>query len=253
MGQMHRFFVPQDQIDGKNVTLTGDVAHQLARVLRARPGEEIVVLDGSGWEYLVTLEDISPREVRGRLSERRPSRGEPETKVTLYQGVLRSDRFEFVLQKGTELGVSAFVPVFCERSVSQDTGPEWATGRYARWRKILSEAAEQSNRGRVPALEPHLEFPDACQAARGLSLIPWENEDTTGLKTALERLDSEVSPTPDVSVFIGPEGGFTEREVERARDRGIVPVSLGARVLRAETAAIATATVIMYELGELGL
>ena len=137
---MHRFFVPPGSIEGDSVTLDGAVAHQLVNVLRARPGDRVAVLDGSGWEHTVTLEQISVREVRGTVTERLLSVGEPEVEITLYQAVLKADRFEFVLQRGTELGVAAFVPVFCDRSVPRDRGGEWPGKRRQRWERIVSEA-----------------------------------------------------------------------------------------------------------------
>ena len=249
---MHRFFISPDCIDGDCVTLVGDVARQLVSVLRARPGERIVVLDGSGWEHHVTLEGMTPRRVRGTVTHRLPSKGEPRTRITLYQAVLKADRFEFVLQKGTELGVSVFVPVFCARSVPKDTGTGWLAKRRQRWQRIVTEAAEQSHRGGVPIVGAPLEFFSACGAAEGLVLIPWEQESGTGLRAALGRWKDEGNEGPQVSVFTGPEGGFTRQEVEYARSMGAVPVSLGDRILRAETAAVAAVAAILYETGELG-
>ena len=248
---MHRFFVPTGCIDGERVTLAGNIARQLTNVLRAHPGERIVVLDGSGWEHTVTLERVSSRQARGRVTERLLSKGEPQTKIILYQAALKADRFEFVLQKGTELGVSTFVPVFCARSVPRDRAGEWTARRYQRWQRIISEAAEQSHRGSLPELVPAIDFPRACEAAEGLALIAWEGERETGMRAALQGW-KEGHAGSAVSVFTGPEGGFTQQEIEQARANGVVPVGLGVRILRAETAAIAAVAAIMYEFGELG-
>ncbi len=248
---MHRFFVPPELIDGESVTLVGGVADQLVRVLRTRPGEQIIVLDDTGWEYMVTLESLSRRKVQGRVTKRLRSKGEPGVGITLYQAVLKADRFEFVLQKGTELGVSAFVPVFCARSVPKADG-HGRTMRDRRWMRIITEAAEQSRRGRLPSLKTAVEFSDACERAEGLALIPWEEEGRIGLKSALEEWIHAGRSAKPVSLFTGPEGGLTRQEIERARASGIVPVSLGRRILRAETAAIAATAAILYEAGELG-
>ena len=245
---MHRFFVSPERIDGESVTLAGDLAYQLASVLRASPGDRITVLDDSGWEYLVTLDRVSPGDVRGRVTERSLSEAEPAVRITLYLALLKASKFELILQKGTELGVSEFVPVFCSRSLSKDMGTE----RHQRRRRIISEAAEQSRRGRLPALKPTADFSDACDAANGLGIIPWEEEGENGLKAALERRWQGGHADSEVSIFTGPEGGFTAQEVDYARARGIVPVSLGRRILRAETAPIATVAAVLYELGELG-
>ena len=119
---MHRFFVPPEWINDESVTLSGDVARQLARVLRSRPGDQIVVLDDSGWEYGVILASVTPDQVSGVVTDKTASQGEPNIKITLYQGVLKADKFELVVQKGTELGISVFVPVFCDRSVPVERG-----------------------------------------------------------------------------------------------------------------------------------
>ncbi len=245
---MHRFFVSPDCIDGQDVTLPDNVARQLARVLRFKSGDRIIVLDDSGWEYVVTLTVVDPNAAQGVISDKRVSDGEPDVRLVLYQGMLKSDRFEFVLQKGTELGISAFVPVSCARSVAKGDG----ANRSVRWRKIITEAAEQSGRGRIPILEKPSDFLSACDAHEGFGLIPWEEEADVGLRAVLGRWKANELGISSVSILIGPEGGFTREEVEYARSKGIVAVSLGKRILRAETAGIATATAVLYELGELG-
>ena len=212
-----------------------------------------MLLDDSGWEHQVTLETVSPKHVMGVVTNRLQTRGEPSTKITLYQGVLKSDRFEFVLQKGTELGVSGFVPTFCSRSIPTPRGREWGVSRQARWRKIITEAAEQSGRGRIPTLREPTGFLRACDQVQGLAIIPWEREGGTGLRAALARLKAKGCGGVPISVFIGPEGGFTQEEIDYARARGIVSVSLGNRTLRSETAGIVATTAILYELGELGV
>ena len=245
---MHHFFVDPSCIENDHVSLTGRLAHKIARVLRASPGEQIVILDDTGWEYLVTVEQVAGYEVRGSIADRVPVTGEPRVSVTLYQALLKSDSFEFVLQKGTELGVSNFVPVQSARSVVKaNDSLEGARG--TRWRKIILQAAEQSNRGRLPTLSSPVSFRTASQSAGGLGIIPWECESVTGLKAVFDR--SAASAATEISIFTGPEGGFTADEVEQAKSFDIVPVMLGNRILRAETAALATVAAIMYELGEL--
>ncbi len=246
---MHRFFIDPSFIENGQVSLTGGAAHQISRVLRARPGEEIVVLDDTGWEHVVRLDEVANDEVRGTIAKKTPAAGEPRVTVTLYQALLKSDSFEFVLQKGTELGVSRFVPMQTTRSVAKAGGPQDGA-RAVRWRKIIQEAAEQSHRGRLPTLSSPVAFGAASELAAGLAVIPWERETGTGLKTVLAQ--SSASPAAEISIYTGPEGGFTADEVQQARLSGIVPVTLGKRILRAETAALATVSVVMYELDELG-
>ena len=248
---MHRFFVPPDRINDGKVALPEDVSRQLHRVLRARRGDRILVLDDSGWEYSVALDSVGPDEAHGTVVDRTVSGGEPRIAITLYQSVLKSDRFELVLQKGTELGVSAFVPTLCERSVAGGRERLASANRATRWRRIVKEAAEQSRRGRIPRLDNPVEFAEACDGVEGPAIIPWELQEGPGLKSVVAGWEGQ-NPLTAAGVFIGPEGGFTEREVAYARARGIAPVSLGDRILRAETAGIAVVAAILYELGELG-
>ena len=248
---MHRFFVSPEDIAGPGVTLTGPVAAQLARVLRSRAGDRIVLLDDSGWEYRVTLETVAPRMVTGTITDRVRGEGEPGIPIVLYQAVLKADRFEYVLQKGTELGVSAFVPVLCARSIPN--GISWASKREPRWRSIVREAAEQSRRCRLPRIGPAVDFAEACDRFDGDGLVPWEGETSESLKAALRQIKGRTRPTRlPVGIFTGPEGGFTDREIAYARSRGIVAVTLGKRILRAETAPIAAVSAVLYEFGDLG-
>lgn len=248
---MHRFFVLPEHIYGETVTLVGEVADQLVRVLRARRGDRIVVLDDTGWEHVVILESLNRKEIHGRVTNRFKSKGEPEIKITLYQAVLKSNRFDFVLQKCTELGVSEFVPIICDRSVPR-TAEHHTTPRHQRGLKIITEAAEQSCRGRIPLLKPAVRFSDACEVANGLALIFWEEENKNGLKAVLDETNKGGFSPSSVSIFIGPEGGLTQQEIHIACENGLLPVSLGPRVLRSETAAIVATTAIFYGLGELG-
>jgi len=252
---MHRFFVPSGWIQGNNVTISGPQAHQIAHVLRMRPGDEIIVLDNSGWEIETRLVRVERTGVRGEVQHRRLAGGEPRTKISLYQGVLKSKGFELVLQKGTELGVVEFVPVIAERCVLFDLDAVEKTR--PRWEKIIQEAAEQCRRGRKPALRSPLLYPQACEQARnsgGISLIPWEEEQQVDLRSLLRSapFGPQQSGMPfTVNLFIGPEGGFTPDEATIARRYGLTPVTLGPRILRAETASIAATAAILFELGDL--
>ena len=246
---MHRFFVPPECIVENNVTLPAEVASQLSRVLRARLRDEITVLDDTGMEYVVRLDAVDRDSASGTVISKSPSQGEPSVAITLYQGILKADRFEYVLQKGSELGISSFVPVNCHRTISQNRP---SSPRYTRWRKIIAEASEQSGRGRLPVVQEVIDFDSACEKAIGFSLIPWEEEKATSLKSSLTDRISGAGALSSINIFIGPEGGFTVDEVELANKNGITPVTLGRRILRADTAGIVAATAVLYELGELG-
>ncbi len=163
--------------------------------------------------------------------------------ITLYQSLLKGGKLDIVLQKCTEIGVIKFVPVVCHRAINRDPGGF----RQERWTKIVREAAEQSGRGRVPVIEPVIDFQQACARTDGNAFLPWEEELGLGIRTALQK----AGKIDQVSIFVGPEGGFTGDEVELARSYGIIPVTLGKRILRAETAGMVVASVICYEYGEM--
>jgi 16S rRNA (uracil1498-N3)-methyltransferase len=245
----HRFFVSPESIALDQVTFGSAAAHQLRHVLRLGPAARVVVLDDSGWEYEVELTHLGRDTATGRICASRMPGTEPRLSLTLYQGVLKGHRFEWVLQKGTELGVSRFVPLVSERAVTADAGQ--IEGKRTRWEQIIREAAEQSHRGRLPRLAPPLSFPLACQQGpkdHDESFIPWEEAMQVSLSAALRALECRPQ---SVALWIGPEGGFTSAEVALAQERGIRAVTLGPRILRAETAGLAAATIVLSILGEM--
>jgi len=244
---LHRFFVPAELLRRTVLTLSGEVAHQISRVLRLRAGDEIVLLDGTGREYQVRLSLVSAREVCGAVIESQEVLGEPALRLSLYQALLPREKFEHVLQKGTELGVSAFVPVQTERSLPKrsDVGEE----KLLRWRRILREAAEQSGRGRIPDLHAPLALADALRQGVGddVALFAWEEEAKLGPTSALRLLPRNGS----AALFVGPEGGFAKTEVALARQAGATTFGLGARVLRTETAGPVLAALALFAVGDL--
>jgi 16S rRNA (uracil1498-N3)-methyltransferase len=245
----HRFFVPPAAIAGEWVTFDSEQAHQLRSVLRLRPGARVLALDDSGFEIEVELSEVERDSARGRACGRVTCRTEPALHLTLYQGVLKGDHMEWVLQKGTELGVSAFVPLLSARSVV--AGVERIEKKRPRWERIIREAAEQSHRGRLPRLLAPLPFDRACQEiarAGDAAWIPWEEAAGNSL---VEALRAAASPPPRAALLIGSEGGFEAAEVREAQAHGITPVTLGPRILRAETAALAAATLILAAWGEM--
>jgi 16S rRNA (uracil1498-N3)-methyltransferase len=253
---MHRFFVPAEWLQGNKAEIHGPQAHQIARVLRMRPGNELVLLDNSGWEIQVQLTSVERELVTGQVLHRRLAGGEPRTKISLYQGVLRSRRFELVLQKGTELGIVEFVPTIADRCVVSDL--DAVEKKHHRWEWIIQEAAEQCRRGRKPTLRPAFLFPRACEDAMhsgGLSIIFWEGEAQVGLGALMREAPEapgESWPPFSINLFVGPEGGFTVEEITVAQRYGLVPATLGSRILRAETAGIAATAAILYALGDFG-
>lgn len=240
---LHRFFLPAGAFDCDEVTFPPDAARQITRVLRLRPGDRVIALDSTGEECVVRL-DHAAGAVRGRVEERRPNASEPVARLELYPGTLKAARLEWVLQKGTELGVSSFVPIVTARSVAHEGGEN----RRRRFDAVVREAAEQSRRGRIPPVSPPLPFAEALvRAAAGPTVVLWEDERSTHLRDV--PLPSAAEP---IAVFVGPEGGFTDDEIALARTHGAQTATLGPRILRAETASIAAAALLLARLGDLG-
>jgi len=241
-----RFFVDQSQISGDRVALTGADAHHLRDVLRLNPGDVITVLDGANREYSVQLEEVNSGQAEGVIlsSGLRPT--EPRTFLTLAQCLPKGDKMELVLQKGTEIGYTAFIPVVSERSIVK-LDADRAAKKGERWRKIVQAAAEQSGRARLPELHPMHSWQQLCDrfAEFDLVLLPWEGEETTGLKETLQ-----AKGFTSVLIIIGPEGGFAVTEVEKARSHGALTVSLGPRIMRTETAGLAAGVAVLYEAGD---
>lgn len=245
---MHRFFIPSEQISAGRVNLTGETAHQVSRVLRLQVGDQIIVLDDSGLETFVELESVASSAVSGRVISSRVCPAEPLTRLTIYLGLTQREKFEYALQKCTEAGASAFVPFISSRTLLQD--PAEAGRKLPRWQQIVREAAEQSGRGRLPVVHAPLRWADALQHAATKAtraFLLWEDERTTPLRTALEG----IQPGASLAAVIGPEGGLSAAEAAEAARAGCTPVSLGRRILRMETAALAAVLLILYQLGEM--
>jgi 16S rRNA (uracil1498-N3)-methyltransferase len=244
---MHRFFITPDQRRGLLVHFDGEQAHQMRRVLRLRPGDRVVALDGQGSQYDVALEEVSNSRAAGRVVAQTAATGEPRVRLTLFQSLLQRDKFEWVLQKGTEIGVAAFVPVITRRSLVREG--DVGENKLARWRRIIKEAAEQSGRGALPSLVGPLPFAAALPAqGHDRALIAWEGEAQRTVRDAL----GGARDVTNVALFIGPEGGYEAEEIDEAASHGAVSISFGRRILRTETAAVVGAALVLYELGEMG-
>jgi 16S rRNA (uracil1498-N3)-methyltransferase len=253
---MHRFFVPPEILKDTNasISLPKELAHQVRDVLRLTLGEQLLLLDNSGDEVVASVATISKIGVDVHLLERQSGKTESSVRIILCQGLLKSARFEWILEKGTELGVSAFSPILCRRSMAglEDAGPS----KIARWKRIIQEAAEQCGRSRMPELLPIRPLMHALNDVPNgaIALMPWEEERSHSLREALAtyagaRFTVPKSASTTVVLFIGPEGGLMAEEVALAQRHGVQVVSLGSRILRAETAALAAVANVMYELG----
>lgn len=256
---MHRFFLPASNILKDQVSFPSDIAHQLNHVLRMKSGEQCVVLDNLGNAYDVELVRVTANEAVGKIILQSIAAGEPLGRLSLYLCLTQRDKFEWMLQKCTEVGASSFTPVISSRSLVQNLTE--VEKKRKRWEKIICEAAEQSGRGKLPVLETAALLSNSCQRAtreNHLALIPWEEEYQSQNRQSLSEIISnscfhngKLLNSPKIALIIGPEGGFTKEEVDLARSYGNIPISLGPRILRVETAAIVAITLVLYELGDL--
>jgi 16S rRNA (uracil1498-N3)-methyltransferase len=227
---MHRFFV--DARPAERAFLTGDQARQIATVLKLRPGEHVVLI-AEGVEHEVELQAVAPAQVTGKVVARRPVSTELSFRFTLGLPVLKGDRSEEVIEAASQLGVSRFVPFTSTRSVVR----ELSAAKRVRWSKIAREAAETAHRGAVPRVEESVPWGALFARLDGRIVVCWEEA------TGPHLLDA--SSDGDVSLVVGPEGGLTADEIETARHHDAVIASLGRRILRAETAAIAAVAMLV--------
>ncbi len=255
----YRFFVPPATLAATQATLTdADLVHQISRVLRLHTGDQLLLLDGQGHAAVATLTHISRTAVQVHLTQRMAADGEAATQITLYVGLMRAERFEWLLQKATEIGVTTFVPVIWQRT---HTSVQVGARKQERWQRIIREAAEQACRGVLPTL--HAPQPIAQVYAALPPSVPtlllWEGLQTTApdaspaaatptpsLRSTLRQLAADLAPR-QIAVLSGSEGGITPEELTAGLRRGIIPVSLGTRILRAETAPLVAAAAIYYE------
>lgn len=243
---MRRFFTEPENINENTAVILEDASH-ITKVLRMNSGDEILIFDGTGYEYLASLTLVDKDRCVAEIISSSFSKQEPEIKVTIYQGIPKSDKMEGIIQKSVELGVHSIVPVQMDRCVSKLDGGKKQAEKLKRWNKISVEAAKQCGRGILPQVEEPLSFKEAISkmTKSGLAIMPYEvlaGEDNSTLKNILSSTDEK-----EFSVIIGPEGGFSNGEAAIAKENGIHLVGLGPRILRTETVSSAILAIIMYE------
>lgn len=239
---MNRFFLPPSSFVNDEIVFPEAISRQIANVLRLKPESMVIALDGKGLEYSIQLLEVTPKQTSGKILSVQPNTTEPHTRVRLLLCLTQREKFEWMLQKCTELGTTRFVPVISSRSLVQERGGQ--EKKLERWRRIVQEAAEQCGRGKIPAVEEVAGYEAGLRrAGGGLKLALWEQEHARSLRQVLQ------PGTGEVAALIGPEGGLSEAEVEQAQAAGFQAVTLGRRILRMETAAMTAAALILYELG----
>lgn len=258
---MQRYFVAVEQFEGSSVRLIGEDAFHAVRVMRMKPEEQFIASDGQARVVLAAVREASSSEVLADIVEELPMNSEPQWAVTIAQSLPKGDKMELVIQKGTEIGAYSFAPFQSERMIVQYDGKKEAK-RLERWGKIAKEAAEQSHRCRVPAIESVRSWRELIEsiAQFDLALFCYEREGDaaagTGIRAAVQewkqKAGSSAEAMPRILLIVGPEGGFTEREAAAAETAGAIIVGLGKRILRAETAGFVGLTCLLVEAGEMG-
>lgn len=242
---MPRFFVTPDAVFQNEIKIcNGDVNH-IKNVLRMQVGDELFVCDGKGNDYECRISELGGDEIKLEIISAKPSACELEKKIYLFQGLPKSDKMELIIQKAVELGVYEIIPTATARCIAKlDAKKE--EKKLARWQGISEAAAKQSGRGIIPEIKKQMSFKEALEYARDLdcTLVPYEKaEGMAETRSIISSLKDKGS----VAVFIGPEGGFEEKEIELAVKNNACPITLGKRILRTETAGLALLSVLMME------
>ena len=248
---MRRFYIEEiNPKDGLCVIPEKEARHMI-KVLRMKPEDRFILMDGKGERFEAVIEDIKRYEVSARIIKELPEISTTPIVINIYQALLKPRMMDYLVEKTSELGVSSIMPFYSELTVI-NLDDSKASNKTRHWREIARSASKQSGR-HVPAeISGPVKFDDLVKSLRemkSMKVVLWEGEKTTDLKELLR----SQKPFSNFTGIIGPEGGFARKEIDQLRDEGIIPVSLGLRILRAETAAIALTAIVQYEWGDLGI
>lgn len=244
---MPRFFVNPTQIQDENAIISGEDVKHISKVLRLKNGDEITICNGQGRDYECIIRNINKEEVITEIISSHVSQTEPKVKITLFQGITKSDKMEFIIQKCVEMGIYRVVPIITERTVVKIEDQKKQNSKLARWQKISESAAKQSQRGIIPEIGSIITLKEALEQSKKIDckVIAYEKEEENHLQNILTDFSGE-----SIAIFIGPEGGFENNEIYLAKQNDIVPITLGKRILRTETAGLFLVSIMMYEMGE---
>lgn len=245
---MYRFFVEQSQIGEETITITGEDVNHIKNVLRMKVGETILVSDGEDREYICKISDFSNDEVQAKIQDINGETRELPTEVTLFQALPKGDKMETIIQKMVELGACEIAPVSTKRCIVKLDAKK-AESKVRRWNAIAESAAKQSKRGIIPKVLMPVSFAQALDRAKDMDMVLIPYEEAENMSVTRE-VFSEIKPGMQIGIFIGPEGGFAKSEVEEAKKIGARAITLGRRILRTETAGMATMSVLMYLMEE---
>ncbi len=245
---MYRFFVEDNIFSGNDIRISGSDYNHIKNVLRMKKGEEVLISDGNDREYLCSIREYNEDEVILNIEDIMGTSRELSAKITLFQGLPKGDKMEQIIQKTVELGVSEIVPVAMKRCVVK-LDDKKAGKKIERWNGIALSAAKQSKRGIIPEVKEVMTFKEALKMASDMDacLVPYENAE--GIEGARKLVDS-MKDKKSIGIFIGPEGGFDESEIELALENGAKTLTLGRRILRTETAGMTMLSILMFALEE---
>ncbi|ACL70027.1 conserved hypothetical protein TIGR00046 [Halothermothrix orenii H 168] len=248
---MHRFFVSEEQIRDDLVIIKGNDYNHIVNSLRLNPGDKLIVCPGNCRDYVATIEEIKENQITGKIIKEYKNRNEPSLNITLAQALPKKRKMDLVIQKATEIGVRSIIPLKTTRTIVR-LNKKKERKKTDRWQKIAKEAAKQSGRGRIPTVERVYSLKELTQFKSNFDLIiiPWEEEQGKNLKNVLSTVN--VSEISKILVIIGPEGGFPPEEIKFIEQLGGIPITLGPRILRTETAGLVVLTMLLYESGDLG-
>lgn len=243
---MQQFFAEPSWIKENKVYMQGADVNHMKNVLRMKPGEDVRINDGMGKTYLCCISAYEEKGAVLDIFKELDAETELPSRIVLFQGLPKGDKMEWIVQKAVELGAYSIVPFAAKRSVVK-LDEKKAAKKQERWQAIAKGAAEQSGRSVIPEVQKVMTFAEALEAAKNLDvlLIPYELEQ--GMKETV-KIIGNITPGQSVGIFIGPEGGFEEEEVDRAKEAGACPVTLGKRILRTETAGLTALSILMYHL-----
>ncbi len=247
---MHKFFVAKENIVDNIAIIEGDDVKHIYKVLRLQCGHKVNINNCEGEEFLGEIEEINKKQVVVKCIEKLHLNNESDVEIYLFQGLPKSSKMDFIVQKATELGVKEVTPVITERVVVKNELGEFK--KVDRWCRIALEACKQSKRSLIPRINTPMEFKKLLDFLKTMDLIvvPYENAEGYGIKKVTSDIDK--SSIKKIAVIIGPEGGFEEQEIEDLKELGAHIVTLGSRILRTETAGLVCISLLMYELGDLG-
>lgn len=248
---MHKFFTPPENINEVEGKILGDDVKHIYKVLRLSEGEEVILNDCNGVEYLGELSSISKTEVIVKILKKLDVNNESYVEIYLFQGLPKAQKMDLIVQKGTELGITKFIPTITNRV---DVKLKGEFKKLDRLNRIALEAAKQSKRSIVPTVEEPISFNEALEQIKemDLFLVPYENAENFGIKGVVKEVGDNIDKIKKVGIMVGPEGGFEDDEIIKLKEGNAYIITLGSRILRTETAGFVATSLIQYELGDLG-